>query len=407
MTNNFITYRLIDRTKTGRNIDVIFSYAPKKRISTGTKKMSEAILFAEKHLTALGQAPTVFPLFSEYAKDFFTRTDINSLHYRDISFKKEKRLMWYSKQQDILNQFVMPYFKDYPINAISTLLIEKWLISLKGSRGQELAGGTKYKALCALKKVLDDAERDMYIQSNPAKLATVPSRKPVLERRPLTIYEQKALFPSTIEERIAVWSDLVYAAYFSVMYDTGFRPAEVAALKVEDVYRTGDKSLGVYTNHSICFETMQYQERVKTSGKGMESRVGLLTDITAELILKLIKDKDLKEGDFLFLVDHPHKDSWIKYVIANKKLRSVCTRLGLDSDISQYFLRHTYATYRRGNLDEVTLALSMGHSGGRVREDYDHRTASILLAQLEKEREKIFQGENKEEEIAPLNSKTL
>lgn len=406
MTNNCITYRLIDRTKTGRNIDVIFSYAPKKRISTGTKKISEAILFAEKHLTELGQTPTVFPLFSEYAKDFFTRTDINSLHYRDISFKKEKRLMWYSKQQDILNQFIMPYFKDYPINTITTLLIEKWLISLKGSKGQELAGNTKYKALCALRKILDDAERDMYIQSNPAKLATVPSQKPVLERRPLTIYEQKALFPPIIEERIAIWSDLVYAAYFSVMYDTGFRPAEVAALKVEDVYRTGEKSLGVYTTHSICFETKQYQERVKTSGKGMETRVGLLTDITAELVLKLIKDRNLKEEDFLFLVDNPHKGSWIKYTIANKKLRSVCIKLGLNSDISQYSLRHTYATYRRGNLDEVTLALSMGHSNG-VRNDYDHRTASILLAQLEKEREKIFQSKNTEEEITPLSRKTL
>ena len=56
-------------------------------------------------------------------------------------------------------------------------------------------------------------------------------------------------------------------------------------------------------------------------------------------------------------------------------------------------------------MDEATLALSMGHSGGRVRNDYDHRTASILLAQLEKSRDAIFSDDDKEEEIKPLKEK--
>ncbi len=395
-----ITYRLIDRTKTGRNIDVIFSYAPNKRVSTGTKKMSEAVRFAENMLVQMGQDVKLMPLFSEYAKDFFSRTDEDSLHYRDISFKREKRGKWYKEQQRFLNLYIMPTFKDYPLNAITTLLIEKWMITLKGSKKEELAGNTKYKALNALKMILDDARRNLYITSNPAEFVSLPSQKPETERRPLTLYEQKMLFPSNAEDRIATWLDLIYAGYFSVMYDTGFRPAEVAALKVEDVYKTSDDTMGVYTTHTICYETMEYQERVKTSGKGMESRVGLLTSVTAEIITKIIEDKGLKANDFLFRREGS-RNKWIIPDVANKKLRCTCKRLGLDDDVSQYCLRHTYATYRRGNLDEMTLALSMGHSGGKVRNDYDHRTAQILLAQLEKERDKLFKDED-ESDIEPL-----
>lgn len=56
-------------------------------------------------------------------------------------------------------------------------------------------------------------------------------------------------------------------------------------------------------------------------------------------------------------------------------------------------------------MDEATLALSMEHSGGKVRNDYDPRTASILLAQLEKNRNTIFSDDDKEAGIKPLKEK--
>lgn len=44
----------------------------------------------------------------------------------------------------------------------------------------------------------------------------------------------------------------------------------------------------------------------------MESRVGLLTTVTVDLLLKMIKDAHLKDDDYLFLSDRAKKDSWIK-----------------------------------------------------------------------------------------------
>ena len=65
-----------------------------------------------------------------------------------------------------------------------------------------------------------------------------------------------------------------------------------------------------------------------------------------------------------------------------------------------------FATYRRGSADEKALALAMGHSGGNVRDDYDHRTASVLISQLEKHRSELVLKEKDEDlAVSPLKAK--
>ncbi len=396
-------YRFIDRTKAGRNIEVVFDALPHKHISTGTKNMAEAVEFANEYLAQLGLESDCMPTFGTFAKGFYTRRDKDSLYKREESFHRTKRAEWYEVQEWYLDKYIIPYFTAYKLDMITSRTIEKWLVQLKGIIKDDLSGNSKRKILSCLRLVLDDAVGCAYISRNPAREAMQPKDNPVMPKRPLNPYEQRTLFPDSAEERLTVWLTPVYAAYFSVMYDTGFRPAEVAALKVKDVYTT-PRGRGVYTDHTINFERMEYQESVKTSGKGMESRVGLLSDITSELIDKVIDQYRLGADDFLFLLWRDKPQSWIQSATANKKLRCTCKRLDLDTDISQYSLRHTYATYRRGNLDEATLALSMGHAGGKVRSDYDHRTAQILLMQLERDRDKIFTP-SEADSIKPLEVK--
>ncbi len=58
---------------------------------------------------------------------------------------------------------------------------------------KELSGNSKKKTINALRMILDDAVRALYIQVNPARLATIPKEIPVNPKRALTIYEQKTL----------------------------------------------------------------------------------------------------------------------------------------------------------------------------------------------------------------------
>ena len=86
-------------------------------------------------------------------------------------------------------------------------------------------------------------------------------------------------------------------------------------------------------------------------------------------------------------------------------MKGVLRKLGLD-EATQYSFRHTFATFRRGNADEQALALAMGHSGGSVRNDYDHRTASVLINQLEKHRSELVPEENRlGMDVVPLKAK--
>lgn len=374
-----------------RNIEVVFNHIPGKRISTGTKDVSEAINFAENYLKNDGVVYKEMPLLKDFCKDFFTSETPGSFYQRDVSFGREKRKLWYSKAQLNVDLYILPKFGSYPLDSISMIAIENWLISLKGRKVKDLSSATRNKILNLLRFILDDAVRLGYISSNPARMVKGPTVHPKVIRRALTIHEQKILFPDSVEERIKIWKDVRWATFFSIMYDTGFRPAEILGLLIGDVYST-PKGMAVYTTHSFSSDEKELKNRVKTTGKGMESRVGLLSEITQKLLLLLLDklpDQTRKEDEPLFRTKFSTSNyKFITCWKSNRFFTIVCAKYGI-TDVTQYCLRHTYATYRRGNLNENSLALAMGHSNG-VRDDYDHRTAAILISQLENERERLF-----------------
>ena len=382
----------------GRNIEAVFLHAPGKRISTGTRDMAEAVLFCENHLKQDGIIGSTTPTLAEFAKGFFTRRDYDSVHAREKAFGRDKRAKWYDDKQALLDDYILPRFGGYLVDAITPVAIENWIVAVQGKRHDELSACTKRKILDCFRYVLDDAARKGYTTTNAARVIKPPVER-AAERRALTIYEQGVLFPEDTDARIRIWGSSMWALYFSVMYDTGFRPSEVGGLLVGDIYST-PKGQAVYTTHTINAETRRLEERVKTSGKGMESRVGLLSTTTAKLVVLYLEEIEATdERAPLFLLERVRKDSYVYNETANKHFKSVCARQQITG-VTQYTLRHTFATYRRGNMDESSLALAMGHSNG-VRNDYDHRTATILIAQLENERARIF-APSEHEEIKPL-----
>ena len=382
-----------------RSIEAVFSHMPYKRVSTGTKNITEAVLFCENFLKNEGILGDKIPLFSEFAKDFYTRRDYDSIYARDKAFGRDKRENWYIDMQRNLDKYLMPRFKDYPIDSIKPLNIETWLIGLQG-----IGACSKRKILNTLRVILDDAIRKDFIKINPARTIKPPTEKRAQkERRAFSFYELDELFPKDANKRIKIWENLMYATYFSIMYDTGFRPCEISGLFIGNVYST-PQGLAVYTTHTYNTELGRIIERVKTSGKGMESRVGLLSDLTKKLVIMYLDEIKVKdEREPLFLKNRANKNSIFTPRLANKNFKRICKKYNIEN-VTQYALRHTFTTYRRGNVNENALAIAMGHANG-VRDDYDHRTASILIAQLEQERERMFSEEAQDKGIAPLLEK--
>ena len=373
------------KQRKGRNIQVIFHHLPGKEISTGTNDIVEAVAFAEEYLKrdGLTTADDKNLTVKEYCEGFFSRRDKCSFYHRMERLNKMHDEVYWRNSQGYVDNYIIPCLGARRIDSLTTRGIENWILDIKGVKGQELASGTKQKILQCLRTILDEAVRDEIIDKNPASMVTPPSTtdEEKKERRVFSLYEQKLLMPEDLIERIKLWGGIMWASYFSVLADTGMRPGEAMGLRVCDVYRT-PQGYGVVAVQEVSTDGKKIKQRVKTSGKGMERRVALLSEGTGKLIEQLVECQHITdEEECLFLKKRYKKDSYIGVDVGNKHLRGVLKKLGLE-DATQYSFRHTFATYRRGSADEKALALAMGHSGGNVRDDYDHRTASVLISQL-------------------------
>jgi len=329
----------------GRNISVEFDHLPGRRISTRTTDMAAAVLFAEEYLRGNGLPSDLRkPLFRDYARDFFSKTGPGSLRQRHESFGKRKSDSYYKTRQSSLDKEIMPTFGQCVIDSITPRMVERWVLTFRGVKKDNLSWIGRNYVLDTLRIVLDEAVKDGLIPTNPARMC--PKLSGQREgRRALTIEEQAKLFPKNAGMRVHVWGSLRWATYFSVMYDTGFRPGEVAALSPADIYRTPN-GLAVATTHSVSFERREVVERVKTSGRGMERRVGLLDEVTASLVLALLKT--LPDDETLLFRAKDGKP--LSTSLTGPKFREVMEAQGYGGRGSvQYCLRHTFATERRGD----------------------------------------------------------
>lgn len=390
----------------GRPIQVIFAYMPRRPISTGTYDEAEARRFAEKFMANDGILADsgYIPTFAEFAKDFFMRTDPLSFRTWLADYEAKPRKEGYFKaRQALLQNYVIPTFGPMLVTAITRLQIERWLVTMTGKfkgRGQKLAANTRNKALWVLRCVLDDVVRHGYITLNPAKEVKGISGTDN-PRRALTRAEEMALFPDDMVERLHVWGSDMWTLYFSIFYDTGFRPGEISGLRVSDVYQT-PQGLAVCTTHTVDSSpdhgSAALQERVKTTGKGLERRVGLLYDDTADLLKLYVNRYGLNGDDMLFLINH-EPGRLVACSTALKHFRLSYRRaLGHDApkNVVQYCIRHTYTTARRGDMPDELLAISMGHT--RLRSDYDHRDAGAMIRRLDTARDAFFETRKRRDE---------
>lgn len=367
-----------------RAIEVIFDAAPSKRVSTGTKDMLQAVLFAEKRMESLGRG-SGSTLFRIFAEGFYTRTDEDSFRARMERQDRPRKESSYEGHQQRLDKYIIPYFGSYRVDSITSLMIEKFVEQLP----KTLSSGYRVSIYYTLRYVLLDAERHGLIARCPADsdvvgLPKITNKKAV---RALTSYEQSLLFPLDADKRIGLYGGLLYATYFSIMYSTGFRPGEVRGIHVSDLW-VGSRGVCVDVTHSVPSDTDKLEERVKTTGKGFSARTGVLDDITVDLLRRLIRQKSLGPQSPIFRV---RKDSYVCIRTCNNHWRDACKSLGLDeaAKMTQYCLRHTFGTERKGVIDDKTLADYMGHSGGVMLSTYDNRERDQRLAQADAARDKL------------------
>jgi len=365
------------RHPTGRVIQVTFAHIPSKWFSTGTHNMTEAVLWAEKKLlNDIGITSQKKDLtLKEFADGFFIE---DKQGYRKRNEKRNKYYtdMYYVAHQSRLDNYIIPKFGDFLLSVISDVMIEDWFVDLHSYKsGKELADDSKNKVLFCFRIVLQEAKRQRYIKVNPAaSVQEITSRH--VPRDHFTEIELFKMFPRNEEELLRIWGSRKWATYFLVMRDTGFRPGEVAGLARKSF---NQQYKGLYTEQSINFRTREAVKRIKTSGKGKNYKVGLLTNQTIEQLMKHIQEQEITEDDALiFLVN----GRAIIPETANKHLKLSLKKTDVKlNGRTQYSLRHSFETALAGNIDQKILLELMAHTN--FRKEYDHRTPEDILKQLQ------------------------
>ncbi len=376
------------RERKGRNMEIQFTNIPGLWESAGTKDLYEAEEYANNRLmhrcTPTGTKKHDIT-FGEFAKNFFIRRDSDSFNARKEAFGKIYKPSFYSANQSRLDNHLMPYLKDCPLALITSADLEDIYLasSFTTDKDKSLSDNTKNKIRQTAIYIFSEAMRLKLIDKNPCdeteRITERGARRDIFSKE-----EMAMLFPKDRKELERIWqnennssdgSALLFATYFSVMYDTGFRPGEVSGLG-----KSNFKGNGVYTTKSVDGVTRTLVNSIKTTSKGQPFKVGILSDYTLDLVHELI---DKTEGEYLFKVD----GRWMLCNTANKHLTASLKRAGIEPNgRTQYCFRHTFNTNLRNSLNddvkEKDIDFLMGHTS--YRREYDHRNGENIIEALDK-----------------------
>jgi integrase len=130
----------------------------------------------------------------------------------------------------LLDRYIEPRFANVPIREMKVLMIDEWLLSLRGVKGRPLAGTTKASIRTLLSKCFKLAAKHEFISAfehNPMHLIEV---KGVSKR-------QKEIQQITVEQFKSIRADLAEVLNVLVLVDASFglRISELLALQWEDL----------------------------------------------------------------------------------------------------------------------------------------------------------------------------
>lgn len=368
---------------------VTYRHIPGRWFSTGMATIEQAVLYAEDELRrgGVGKISTM-PMLEVFTKGIFSTDDPYGIRRRNQGRNLVYSDSYYRDHQSRLEHYILPTFGKHLLDSITDVAIEDWLLSLfkYDDTKTPLSDDSRNKVLMCFRLVMQEAKRQGYVDRNPAaEVRMINARNK--RRRDIEDHELVRLFPSDRENLMRIWLNPMWAAYFLVFRDTGFRPGEVAGLQKRNYY---PELHGIFTDQSVDYQTRKLKQSIKTTNEGQKYKAGILTSLTCEYLDELSIDMD--DDDFFFLID----GRLLCPEVSNKHLKGACKRAGVDlAGRTQYSLRHSFETGIAGLVENKVLIELMGHTS--FRKEYDHRKPKKILTRLQPVRE-ILEGRAEEVE---------
>jgi len=354
----------------------MFDYIPGRWFSSGTSDIVEAIHWADKKVESdlMGKGYNREDItLRDFATDFFTARDPYGVRKRDIKHGHHYDDSYYARKQGYLDNYILKRFGNQTLLSLTDVVIEDWFLDLISvTKKKELHDDTKNKVLTTFKDVLREAVRQGLIPSNPAEKITMINVT-ANTRTPFTPQEIKLLYPEDDEQMLKVWGSVMWATFFLIFRDTGFRPSQIAALSISSYY---PDLHGIFSRNSVG-DNRQLKNSIKTTNKGKDYMVGILTAQTERFLNRRIIECQNKKEEYLFLIDK-------KFFVASTSNKHFTSFGGKIIDMkgrTQYSLRHSFETDLAGRIENKVVAELMAHTA--FNPVYDHRSPETLLEELQ------------------------
>lgn len=348
----------------GRNQSILYKIDGGKWKSTGKKT------FGEARDWYYHQKPKDELTLRKFAENFFTDESEGSFRQLQKLTGRYPHESWWHLHNIRLNAYILPKFGDTPLYKINTKAIQWWYVEMQGIH-RPLGTDAKKKILDCLSVIMDYAVYCELITVNPCK-AVIKNKETHEGREPFTQEELAAMFPENDIELFAVWGNLMWATYYMIMRDTGWRPSEIAALTAEGYI---EEQNGIYTTKSVDSFEKKIQNSVKTSEHGYRYRIGILTERTGKLLKRLIAQK----GDGLLFTTED--GGLILNSYSRKVFKERMKAIGINTtNRPPYALRTTFMTNVAKKMDREQVEELMGHR--QWRSCYDKRSAEDILKKV-------------------------
>lgn len=278
----------------------------------------------------------------------------------------------YRAMRAVISSQLIPYFGERDIRAITTRDVQRWVIGMKAVDGSELKPSSKKNYTGVLRSVFRWAIYLGLAESNPVS-GIYFMEKDEHGREPFTREELSIMFPEDRDRLLWIWKDIHTALFFMIMRDTGWRPNEVAGLRPSGY---SAERRAIYTYDSIMLVTGKPKKGIKTTGRGHDFKVGLLSSQTAGLLEECIATS--ADGGFVFT----HDGLPLKQHMIDKAFSSALKRLGLKHR-PPYSLRTTFLTEMIKVSDSETVMELMGHN--QWHSCYDQRKPLDVIDKLRRQ----------------------
>lgn len=317
--------------------------------STGekTKAKAQEYVLSRRDEGSLQELDVSGVLLKDYTKDFYIDGKcpvMANMKARGKAMAKSTA----NNYRKVLDKYILPALGKYPINKLSSPIINRWLIKLPDNCNVKMSMANAAKKV--LSNVMQQAVRDGLVKNNPCR--DVENLGNDSERHNAFTLDEVRRIIGTAEDW-GVHPDI--RVMCMVGATTGMRIAEVLSLRPVDVQQ--DR---INVEHS--YNTF---DKLKSTKTKKDRTVPIPTKVYEEISTYFPKNPQA----FIFSTDgtEPYTQSTI-----GKYLKARCQDFGIKDKTFHSFRAFVNTRLSEANINETIIQSVIGHSGAEMTKHYLH-----------------------------------